>query len=99
VIFDTDLDDIFVDLGGSWRQITSEQYYEEDAANWTGSATEVTYDVSSTVDDSRRMIWCLKRNGADYEQIGAEIDFPSATQVRVTVGIPLAAGTYTLVGR
>ncbi len=99
VIWDTDLDDIFVDLGGSWRQITSEAYYEEDAAGWTGSATEVTYDVSSSVDNAKRMIWCLKKNSDDYEQVAAEIDFPTDTSVRVTVGIALAAGTYTLVGR
>jgi hypothetical protein len=99
VLWDTDLDDIFVDIGGSWRQITSEQYYEEDPTNWDGVATTVTYDVSSTVNDSRRMIWGLKKNSADYEQVLAEIDFPTATSVRVTVGIPLASGTYTLVGR
>lgn len=99
IIWDTDLDDIFVDIGGTWRQITSEQYYEEDAVNWEGTATEVTYDVSSTVNNAKRMIWALKRNSADYEQIGCEIDFPSDTSVRVTVGIPLASGTYTLVGR
>lgn len=99
VLWDTDLRDIFVDIGGSWRQITSEQYYEEDPTNWNGSQTTVTYDVSSTVNDSRRMIWALKKNADDYEQILAEIDFPTATSVRVTVGIPLAAGTYTLVGR
>lgn len=99
LVWDTDLDDIFVDLGGSWRQITSEQYYEEDAVNWEGTATAVTYDVSSTVHNAKRMLWGLKKNSDDYEQVAAEIDFPSDTQVRVTVGIPLAAGTYTLVGR
>lgn len=99
LIWDTDLDDIFVDIGGSWRQITSEQYYEEDAINWDGSQTVVTYDVSSTVNNAKRMIWCLKKNSDDYEQVGAEIDFPTDTQVRVSVGISLAAGTYTLVGR
>jgi hypothetical protein len=100
IVWDTDLEDIFVDIGGSWRQITNEYYYEEDAVNWDGSETSVSYDVSSQVDNARAMIWCLKDNSNDYEQIGAEIDFPTnTTTVRVTVGIPLAAGTYTLVGR
>lgn len=99
IVWDTDLEDIFVDVGGSWRQITNEYYYVEDTTGWDGSATSVSYDVSSQVDNSRAMIWTLKDNSNDYEQIGAEIDFPTATSVRVTVGIPLAAGTYTLVGR
>lgn len=99
IIWDTDLDDLFVDLGGSWRQITSEQYYEEDAVNWDGATSTATYDVSASVNSAKRMIWALKDNSNDYEQIGCEIDFPSDTSVRVTVGIPLAAGTYTLVGR
>jgi len=99
IIWDTDLADVFVDLGGSWRQITSEQYYEEDAVNWEGTATTVTYNVSSSVNNSRALVWALKKNSDNYLQIKADIDFPTATSVRVTVGIPLAAGTYTLIGR
>jgi len=99
VVYDTDLKDIFIDLGGTWYQISSEKYYVEDAANWDGSQTTVTYDVSGTVDNSRALNWVLKNNSNNYMQVGAEIDFPTVGQVRVTVGIELAAGTYTLVGR
>lgn len=99
MVWDTDLEQIFVDYGGSWRAVTNDRYYEEDAVSWDGATSTATYDVSSTVNNAKEMIWCLKDNSNDYEQVVAEIDFPTNTSVRVTVGIPLAVGTYTLVGR
>ena len=71
----------------------------EDASNWDGSTKVHTYDVSALTDDARKMIWALKANGDNWKDMGGEIDHPTATQVRVTFGVDIASGTYTLVGR
>lgn len=71
---------------------------EVSATGWTGTETTNTYDVSAYTDDARELVWCLKDSAAEREQINAEIDCPTATTVRVTVGIPLDSGTYYLVG-
>lgn len=77
----------------------STRYRHTDTTGWTGAVTSVTYDVSSFTDDATTCIWQLQDTAANnYMQIDAEIDFPSATTVRVTVGIALASGTYYLVG-
>lgn len=72
----------------------------EDAATWDGSTTTQTYDVSAYVDDARQYIWQLKDNANDFVTVGGVIDHPTAnTNVRITFSIPIASGTYTLVGR
>ncbi len=74
-----------------------------DTTGWTGSQTTVTYDLVALgydIDDSRSYIWQLQDLAANnYMQVLASIDFPSLTTVRVTVEIPLAVGTYRLLGR
>ncbi len=66
------------------------------SAGWDGSTTTNTYTVSSYVADARLVSWTLK--DGNYKQIGAEIDSPSSTQVRITADVPLGAGTYYLFG-
>jgi len=74
-------------------------YQEIDAVNWDGVTKTVTYDVSAGVADATRMTWQFQDN-SNLNRIlnGADIDFPTATQVRVTFGVDLASGTYTLLG-
>lgn len=94
-----DTEELYIGLGASWKQVGTDVYYEEDASNWTGSVSTVTYDVSASVDNAKKMVWQFKDNTNDYEVLAPEIDFPSDTQVRITFGVNLTAGTYTLVGR
>lgn len=79
---------------------TAFQSYEEtDAVNWDGATSTVTYDVSASVSDARSMIWVLQDGNNDRQPLqGADIDFPSATQVRVTFGLNIPSGTYYLLG-
>lgn len=80
------------------------RYYKTDTTGWTGSVSTVTYSVASaddnggTLDNSRLYAWTLKDVAQNYLQVLADIDFPTATTVRVTVGENLAVGTYVLVG-
>lgn len=72
-----------------------------DTTGWTGSVNSVTYDVSSYgITSSKDFFWQLQDlSSNNYMQIGAEIDFPTATTVRVTTGDNLPVGTYRLLGR
>lgn len=98
IIWDTDLKDILVDIGGSWQQRSVDKYYNEDASGWNGSATSVSYTMPSDISDARKMVWQLKDNSNNFKVILADITHTGATNVTVTVGIALAAGTYTLIG-
>ncbi len=97
LIYDTDLEDIFLDTGGAWRKVSSEKYVVQDASGWNGVATSVVYTVSSTVSDARECLWALYDNANNFREIHGEIS-KSQTQVTVSVGLALPAGTYTLVG-
>lgn len=93
--------DLYLDTGGAWKQISPDTYYEEDAANWDGATASVTYDVSASCTNARKMVWQFKNNSDDYAVIqGAKISHPTSTQVKVlfSTGFEPAAGTYTLVG-
>lgn len=91
---------MYVDTGGTWLQVSTDQYYEENAVDWDGVATSVSYDVSATVTNAKRMVWQFKDNSDDYAIVaGAYITHTSDTNVTVTFDTPPAAGTYTLVGR
>lgn len=68
-----------------------------DTTGWTGSATSVTYTVTSAdVPDARTTVWIFKNSS--YKQILADISSADATHVTVAVDEPLPAGTYYLTG-
>lgn len=74
-------------------------YRTVDTTGWTGAVTTVTYNVpANEVPDVKKLNWQLHDNANNEKIVLADIDFPSASQVRVSVDIALAAGTYTLVG-
>lgn len=97
MVYDTDLEDVFVDRGGTWKKLSLEKYVLQDASGWTGSVSQVVYTVSSEVSDARECIWVFKDNSNAFEQLAVEITM-TQTQVTVTAGFNLPAGTYTLVG-
>lgn len=95
--YNTDLEDVFVDRGGTWKKLSLEKYVNQDASGWNGSVSQVVYTVSSEVSDARECIWVFKDNSNAFEQLAVEITM-TQTQVTVTAGFNLPAGTYTLVG-
>lgn len=74
-----------------------DSYYNEDATGWTGAVSSVSYTV--TVQNAKIMVWQLKDNANNYEIMAPAITHTSDTNVTVTFGFPIVAGTYTLVGR
>lgn len=97
MIYDTDLQDVMIDRGGTWKKLSLEKYVIQDASTWNGSATTQTYTVSSEVSDARECIWVLKSNADTFRQMAVDITMTQTT-VTVTVAEALPSGTYTLVG-
>ena len=92
--YNTDLEDVFVDRGGTWKKLSLEKYVNQDAVGWTGAVSIVTYTVSSEVSDARECVWTFSDNSNAFEQLAVEIT-KTQTQVTVTAGLNLPAGTYT----
>lgn len=105
IIWDTDLEDVFIDKGGTWLQLMVDRWEWEDDTNWDGATSTVTYTVDGSVEasrgqitDARKAIWQFKDNSNNHVIMDATIDHPAANQVRVTFDGNLPAGTYRLIG-
>lgn len=85
---------LYVDIGTTVKQVGGSRVYYD--TSWNGSDT--TKDVTVSGVDARFAIWDLKDNTNDFEKMYVSIKATSSTNVRITVGSPLPAGTYRLVG-
>ena len=85
---------LYVDTGLTVKQVGGSRVYYD--TSWNGSDT--TKDITVSGVDARFSIWQLKDNSNDFEAMYVSIKATSATNVRITVGSPLPAGTYRLVG-
>lgn len=74
-----------------------------DTSGWNGSTATVTYDLSVySVTDAKAYQWTFQDLSSNsYKVLNPEIDFPSATSIRVTFGTGFepSAGTYRLIGK
>lgn len=95
--YDAAAEDLYMDIGGTWKRVSPDTYYFEDSVNWDGVATSYTYTVTG-VTDARRMVWQFKDNANNFDVLLAKITSPSATQITVSFDTPPPASTYTLVG-
>ena len=92
---------IFVSDGTNWfitGQRSKGSYVFDDTTGWDGSATSVSYTIAGLGIDTRKANWTLKDSSQNYLQTGCDITHTGPSNVTVTVGIALAAGTYRLVG-
>lgn len=101
VYFDTLYGAIRIYDGSVWKTVgsggSSGAKYLADTS-WNGSDVTQTVDVSSAITDARNAIWALHDNANDFDRIYCSIKAISATQVTITTEIPLAAGSYRLIG-
>ena len=97
VYWNTDVNSIYADVGGTWKKVGAEKYVNQDAVTWDGATSTQTYTVSADISDARFAIWELYDNANSFKKIEAEIT-KTATQVTVTTSVPLPIGTYTLIG-
>lgn len=96
VVWATDTNKIYVDIGGSWQVAGAGKYLSD--TSWDGVQLTQTFTVSSGITDARNAIWAIHDNANDFEQIFCTIKSISATQVTVTMTIPVPAGSYRLIG-
>jgi len=94
----TDINQMYVDTGGTWKKLTSDKHVVQDAVNWDGVNTSHPYDVSADVDDARFAVWDFLDNTNSFRSVQGAVLTKTATTVTVTFTIPPASGTYTLVG-
>jgi hypothetical protein len=94
LIFVTGDENVYVDTGTTVKQVGGSRFYTD--TSWNGTDTFKDVTVSGT--DARLAIWQLKDNVNDFNVIYCEIKATSATNVRITLGSPLPAGSYRLVG-
>lgn len=85
---------LYIDTGLTVKQVGGSRVYYD--TSWNG--TDITKDITVSGVDARLAQWQLKDNSNDFEIMYVSIKTTSATNVRITVGSPLPAGTYRLVG-
>lgn len=96
VVFNTSDSEVYVDTGTTFKKLSYSKFLSDTV--WNGSDTSKTVTVSGDVDDARRAMWGLHDNTNDYDRIYCSIKAISATQVTITVGSALPAGSYRLIG-
>ncbi len=94
-VWATDNSQIYVDDGSAYQRVSVQRFSSDTA--WNGTDTSKVVTVSSTISDARTAIWQLRDNTNNYEIMMVALT-TSLTQVTITVGIPLPAGSYRLIG-
>lgn len=96
LVFATDNNKAYVDTGTQFNVLGVAKYVGDTV--WNGTDTVKNVDVSASIDDARNAQWQLLDNGNNFEVMGVKIEMTSASNVRITVNVPLAAGSYRLIG-
>ena len=85
---------LYIDTGLVVKQVGGSRVYYD--LSFNGSIIIMSITVSGI--DARYAIWQLKDNSNNFEVMYVKITSSSATDVTITTGTPLPAGTYRLIG-
>ena len=85
---------LYMDTGTTLVQVGSQRTVTD--TSWDGSTT--LKDITVSGPDARTVSWSLHDNTNDFENMYVSIKATSATNVRITVGTALPAGSYRLIG-
>lgn len=96
LVFATDNNKAYVDIGTQFNVLGVAKYVGDTV--WNGTDTVKNVDVSSSIEDARNAQWQLLDNANNFEVMGVKLEMTSASNVRITVNVPLAAGSYRLIG-
>jgi hypothetical protein len=94
LVYNTADESCYVDTGTTFKKVGANRY-ETDTV-WNG--TDTTKNVTVSGVDATKAIWQLKSNTNDYEVMYVPIRATSTTNVFITLGTALPAGSYRLVG-
>lgn len=96
VVYATDNNKAYVDTGTLFKVLGVSKYISD--TTWNGVETVKNIDVSASIEDARNAQWQILDNANNFEIMGVKIEMTSATNVRITANVPLAAGSYRLIG-
>jgi hypothetical protein len=96
VVYATDVSKAYVDTGSQFKVLGVSKFIQD--VSFNGIETVKDINVSSDITDARTAIWALHDNSDDFEKIYTSIKTTSASNVRITTNVPLAAGSYRLIG-
>lgn len=96
VVYTTDLTKAYVDTGTAFKVLGVSKFVSDTV--WNGTDTTKDVVVSADIADARNAQWQLSDNANDFEVMDVSIKKISATTVRITVSVPLPAGSYRLIG-
>lgn len=94
LIYLTTDENVYIDTGTALKQVGGARFYVDTV--WNG--TDLTKNVTTSGTDARLALWQLKDNTNGFEIIYCSIKATSATNILITVGSALPAGSYRLVG-
>lgn len=94
LVFLTTDSNVYVDTGTTLQQVGSQRTVTD--TSWDGVTSLKNVTVSGP--DARTVSWSLHDNTNDFENMYVSIKATSTTNVRITVGTPLPAGSYRLIG-
>ena len=96
LVYNTSEKEAYIDTGTSFKKLSYSKFLSD--TSWNGSDVTKTVTVSGDIDDARRAMWALHDNTNDFDRIYCSIKAISSTQVTITVGSALPAGSYRLIG-
>lgn len=96
LVFLTTTKDVYLDNGVSMSKIDQNKHLSDTV--WNGTDTTKTVTVSTDINDARAAVWAFHDNTNDFDRIYCSLKAISATQVTITVGSALPAGSYRLIG-
>jgi hypothetical protein len=96
VVYATDTFKAYIDKGTSFIPLGVSKFSADQV--FDGVITVLNVDVSASITDARTAIWQLRDNANNFEIMYVKIETTSASNVRITTNIPLAAGSYRLIG-
>ena len=92
--YNTSDEAVYIDTGTTFKKVGANRY--ETDTSWNGSDTTKSVTVSGL--DARKALWQLKNNSSDFKIMYVEITSTSSTNVTITNGSALPAGSYRLIG-
>jgi hypothetical protein len=95
--FTTDTNRVYVDTGSAWVVVGGINKFISDVS-FDGVQTVANVDVSSKITDARNATFDLLDNSNNFQKMYVTLEATSASNVRITTNLPLAAGSYRLIG-
>jgi hypothetical protein len=96
LVYTTDTQTCYVDNGTAFIAVGNINKFTSDVA-FNGVELIKNVDVSSDIVDARTAIFNLLDNTNNFEKLFVKMEATSATNIRITTGYPLPAGSYRLI--